>query len=63
MAWRLADAQLDETLRKKLQICFDPAEVPQRSFIVAGEAWRECRTGRHDPDRFGHGAVVGLWFV
>ena len=62
-AWRLADAQLDEALREKLQIRFDPAEVPRESFMTAGEAWRECRAGRADPDRFGHGAVVGLWFV
>ncbi len=31
--------------------------------MTAGEAWRERRAGRADPDRFGHGAAVGLWFI
>ena len=61
--WRLADAQLDEKLREKLEIRFDPAKVPRRSFMAAGAAWRECRAGRDDPDRFGHGVAAGLWFV
>lgn len=61
--WRLGDAQLDGVLREKLEIRFDPADVPRQAFLTAGEAWSKCRTGRADPDRFGHGAVAGLWFL
>ena len=31
--------------------------------MAAGAAWRECRAGRDDPNRFGHGVAAGLWFV
>jgi Transglutaminase-like superfamily len=61
--WRLGDAQLDKTLRGRLEIQFDPADVPRSAFLTAGEAWTEGRAGRLDPDRLGHGAVAGMWFV
>jgi hypothetical protein len=61
--WRLGDAELDGVLREKLGIRFDPADVPNSAFLTAGEAWTECREGRSDPDRFGHGALAGMWFL
>ena len=61
--WRLSDAQMDEVLREKRKIAFDPADVPRRSFMKAGQAWAACRAGECDPEQFGHGAVRGLWFV
>jgi hypothetical protein len=61
--WRLSDAQIDQILRRRLCIAFDPSDVPRQSFISAGQAWLECRAGTADPDRFGHGEVTGLWFV
>jgi hypothetical protein len=61
--WRLGDAQLDRTLRERLEIRFDPADAPRSEFLTAGEAWTECRAGRSDPARFGQGAVAGMWFL
>jgi Transglutaminase-like superfamily len=61
--WRLGDAQLDDTLRDRLAIPFDHADVPRGSFVAAGQAWRECRAGQADPERFGCGAVAGMWFL
>lgn len=63
LAWRLADAQMDEVLRTQCRIAFDPADVPGRAFMTAGQAWTACRAGKCDPDRIGHGALRGLWFV
>jgi Transglutaminase-like superfamily len=62
-AWRLSDPQIDEVLRARLRIEFDPANVPRTSFLTAGEAWMEHRAGRSDPRRFGHGEATGLWFL
>jgi Transglutaminase-like superfamily len=61
--WRLSDAQLDEVLQEKCRIAFDPSDTPRHQFMTAGQAWTGCRAGKLDPDRFGHGAVKGLWFV
>ena len=61
--WRLSDAQLDEVLKDKCRIAFDPADVPRGSFMTAGQAWMACRSRECDPDRFGHGEVKGLWFA
>jgi hypothetical protein len=61
--WSLGDAQLDKAPRERLEIQFDPVDVPRSAFLTAGEAWTACRAGRLDPDRCGHGAVAGMWFV
>jgi hypothetical protein len=63
--WRLVDAQLDEVWREKLEVDFDILDVPRDRFLVAGEAWARCRSGRADPSRFGihHAGLRGLWFV
>jgi hypothetical protein len=61
--WCLSDAQLDDVLREKRRIAFDPAATPRHQFMTAGQAWRACRTGACDPDRLGHGEVKGLWFA
>lgn len=62
-SWRLVDAQLDAEQRGALQIGFDPLDVPRTQFLVAGEAWQRCRSGRADPQRFGILDLRGLWFV
>jgi hypothetical protein len=62
-SWCLADAQLDPEHRAALGIDFDIAAVPRHRFLTADRAWRACRSGAADPERFGHGAVTGLWFV
>jgi len=63
--WILVDAQLDAVQREALRIDFDPLDVPRNRFVVAGDAWQMCRSGRADPDRFGLSYIhlQGLWFV
>ncbi|HEX2035635.1 MAG TPA: transglutaminase-like domain-containing protein [Chloroflexota bacterium] len=51
--WVLVDAELDETHRAAYGIAFDPHDVPRDAFLVAGEAWRRCRSGVADPAAFG----------
>lgn len=62
-SWRLVDAQLDAPQRDALRIPFDPLDVPRTQFLVAGDAWRRCRSGRADPQDFGILDLRGLWFV
>ena len=62
-SWRLVDAQLDARQREALRIPFDPLDVPRTQFLVAGDAWQRCRSGREDPERFGILDLRGLWFV
>jgi len=63
--WILVDAQLDGTQRKALHIDFDPLEVPCDRFIIAGDAWQQCRAGRADASAFGltYVGMSGLWFI
>jgi transglutaminase superfamily protein len=61
--WRLSDPQIDGMLKDRYRIEFDPKDVPRQSFVTAGQAWLDCRSGKSDPDRFGHGEVAGSWFV
>lgn len=61
--WVMVDAQLDTLQREKLEIDFDPLDVPDDKFIVGGKAWQMCRSGRADPETFGINDLHGLWFV
>lgn len=63
--WALADAQFDEVWRKSLKIRHDVLDVPRDRFLVAADAWRLCRAGIADPDKFGiaFAHLRGLWFV
>ena len=64
--WILVDAQLDAVQRKAFKIEFNTLDVPRDQFIIAGDAWKMCRTGKIDPERFGLTHVPnlrGLWFV
>jgi hypothetical protein len=63
--WILVDAQMDPVQRKTFQLAFDPLDVPRDAFIIAGDAWQKCRTGRADPAAFGlsHIGMAGLWFI
>ena len=62
-AWRLSDPQLDGIQREKCRVGFDPADVPRQSFVTADKAWLDCRAGRSDPSRFGHGETTGSWVL
>jgi hypothetical protein len=63
--WVLVDAQLDGVLRAALRIDFDPTDVPHDRFILAGDAWQQCRAGRADPELFGLSYLheQGAWWV
>jgi hypothetical protein len=63
--WILVDAQMDPVQRKAFQLKFDPLDVPRDQFVIAGEAWQQCRSGRADAKNFGltHIGESGLWFI
>jgi hypothetical protein len=63
-AWRLADAQVAGDGRVP-GVDFDITDVPRDRFLVAGQAWLDCRAGRRDPDTFGVGiaGITGMWEV
>jgi hypothetical protein len=63
--WILVDAQLDAVQRKAFKVDFDPRDVPRNRFIIAGDAWQQCRSGRADPTAFGLSPInlKGLWFI
>lgn len=61
--WVLVDAQLDQRQRELFGIAFDPLDVPRDRFLVAGDAWRLCRSGEADASAFGILDMHGLWFI
>jgi hypothetical protein len=63
--WRLADPQIDDVWRGRLNIRFDTLDLPREQFVTADEAWRGCRSGEADERRFGisFAGLRGLWFV
>ncbi len=62
-SWVLFDAQIDDRQRELFRIEFDTADVPRDQFVVAGDAWSLCRSGRADPNTFGILDMHGLWFI
>ena len=50
--WILVDAQVDSLQQALFQPDFDTLDVPRDRFLVAGDAWRACRSGA-DPMTFG----------
>jgi hypothetical protein len=63
--WRLADPQIDDVWRRRLDIRFDTLDLPRTQFLTASEAWRRCRSGEADEQQFGisFAGLRGLWFV
>ena len=64
--WILVDAQMDAIQRKAFGLKFDPLDVPRDAFIIAGDAWQQCRAGKADPKYFGLSMIPGLqgmWFI
>jgi hypothetical protein len=63
--WVLVDPQFDEAWRSALKIEHDILDVPRDKFLIAGDAWLQCRTGGANPARFGifKGDLRGLWFI
>jgi hypothetical protein len=46
-------------------IDFDVTDVPRDRFLIAGEAWAQCRTGAADPEAFGLSLLseAGYWWI
>jgi hypothetical protein len=63
--WRLADPQIDDVWRRRLDIRFDTLDLPRAQFLTASDAWRRCRSGEADEQQFGisFAGLRGLWFV
>ena len=61
--WQLLDAQIDAVQRTKLHLEFDTLNVPRDQFIIAGDAWQQCRSGRAQARNFGIFHMRGLWFI
>jgi hypothetical protein len=61
--WVRVDAQLDGAQRELLKVDFDVLDVPEDRFLIAGDAWAQCRTGEADPEAFGMHDMHGLWFI
>ena len=49
--------------REKLQPDFDLLDVPRDRFVIAGDAWTQCRAGNVDPSTCGIFDLHGLWFI
>ena len=61
--WVLVDAQIDDRQRKMFGITIDTLDVTRDQFLVAGDAWQLCRSGKEDPGNFGILDMHGLWFI
>ncbi len=53
VSWVLLDSQVDQLQRSVFKLPFDPLDVPRDQFLVAGDAYRLCRSGKADPMTFG----------
>jgi hypothetical protein len=63
--WVLVDPQFDDVWQRHLKIDHDVLDVPRDRFLVAADAWLQCRSGAADPSKFGifKGDLRGLWFL
>jgi hypothetical protein len=61
--WVMFDPQLDDLMRKVLDLKFDTLDMPPGQFITAGEAWLLCRKKGYNPQDFGIFDMHGLDFI
>ncbi len=63
--WVFADAQLDRVWLARLPGIENPLDLSPDQFVLAADAWRQCRSGTADAARFGIGFINlrGLWFI
>jgi hypothetical protein len=61
--WRRSDPQLDDVQRAMFDLDFDPLDLPAGAFLAGSEAWRRCRRGDDEPQRFGIMDMRGWWFI
>ncbi|MGH2562081.1 MAG: transglutaminase-like domain-containing protein [Thermomicrobiales bacterium] len=63
--WVLVDAQIDDVQRGMFPVDFDLLDVPRDRFVIAGDAWAQCRAGEADPAKYGLSFLneTGLWWI
>lgn len=61
--WVMVDAQIDERQRQMFGISFDTLDMNGDQFLIAGDAWKLCRSGQRDPQNFGILDMHGLSFI
>jgi hypothetical protein len=63
--WVLVDAQIDDVQRANPDIDFDTMDVPRHRFVIAGDAWTQCRAGEADPGAYGFSLLNqgGYWWI
>ena len=66
------DPQIDPFQQSFIGADFSPRDVPNSRFILAGQAWKQCRAGGGDsqkfgiscpPEQFGLDTLYGFWFI
>lgn len=57
------NSQVDDRQRGMFGVTIDTLDVAREQFLVAGDAWKLCRSGREDPQDFGILDMHGLWFI
>lgn len=72
ISWALNRIQENSGLLQRINE-FNPRDLKANEFVTAGQAWKLCRGGSADPERFGIGCPIrpewgidslhGLWFV
>ena len=63
--WVSVDPQFDDVWIARLGIDHDVLDVPRDRFLIAADAWTECRISAADPAKFGivNGNLRGRWFI
>ncbi len=61
--WVMVDPQVDQLQQKKFDIDVNIRDLTSEDFLSGSAAWRRCRDGRDDPNRFGVRDMRGLWFI
>jgi hypothetical protein len=52
--WVLVDAMTEKPILERLRFKIDPLNIDSSSqFLLAGEVWQKCRTGKAEPQEFG----------
>jgi hypothetical protein len=50
--WRLVDPELGDDFVSPDGVRVDFLDLPSDSFVLAGSAWKQCRAGSADPEKF-----------
>ncbi|KKR48316.1 MAG: Transglutaminase domain protein [Candidatus Curtissbacteria bacterium GW2011_GWA1_40_16] len=61
--WKKVDAQLNPHVQQAWMIKFDPFDVPDDIFHVAGKAWYDWRNKKIDASRFIIDELNGSWLI